>query len=140
MVITAKIDAMRGKVSQTQMNALSVRLELQADCLAGVGAHHSQKGKGWNAGASTAATASSRSEPGRTAAGCGLIRGFVRNLPEPTIMGNKIVTEADRKASPRPVAPNGVTVTTVRGQRISLERGSHTRSKKNTGKRAKSGG
>ena len=55
-------------------------------------------------------------------------------------MGNKIVTEADRKASPRPVAPSGVTVTTVRGQKVSLERGSHTRSKKNPGKRPKHGG
>jgi len=55
-------------------------------------------------------------------------------------MGNKIVTEADRKASPRPVAPPGVTVTTVRGQKLSLERGSHTRSKKNPGKRPKRGG
>jgi hypothetical protein len=55
-------------------------------------------------------------------------------------MGNKIITEADRRATPRPAAPKGVTVTTLRGQRVSLERGSHTRSKKNPGKRAKKGG
>ena len=55
-------------------------------------------------------------------------------------MGNKIKTEADRRATPRPVAPAGVTITTTRGQKISLERGSHTRSKKNPGKRAKKGG
>ncbi|MBA3591466.1 MAG: hypothetical protein H0W48_06630 [Methylibium sp.] len=55
-------------------------------------------------------------------------------------MGNKIKTEADRRATPRPVAPPGVTVTTTRGQKVSLERGSHTRSKKNPGKRAKKGG
>ncbi len=55
-------------------------------------------------------------------------------------MADKIRTEADRRASPRPVAPNGVTVTTRRGQRVSLERGSHTRSKKQPGKRAKKGG
>ena len=54
-------------------------------------------------------------------------------------MGNKIITEADRRASPRPVAPKGVTVTTVRGQKRRLERGSHTRSKKNPGKRPHSG-
>ncbi len=54
-------------------------------------------------------------------------------------MGNKIVTEADRRASPRPAAPKGVTFTTGKGQKNSLERGSHTRSKKNPGKRPHSG-
>ncbi len=51
-------------------------------------------------------------------------------------MGNKIVTEADRKAPPRPVPPNGTSIPTPgRGQRVSLERGVATRSKKNPGKR-----
>jgi uncharacterized protein len=45
--VTDKVDSMRGRVSQAQQNALSVRVELQADCLAGVWTHHSQKGKGW---------------------------------------------------------------------------------------------
>jgi predicted metalloprotease len=45
--ITGKVDAMRGRISEQQMNALSVRVELQADCFAGVWAHHSQKSKGW---------------------------------------------------------------------------------------------
>ncbi|MBX9936062.1 hypothetical protein [Giesbergeria anulus] len=56
-------------------------------------------------------------------------------------MGNKIVTEADRKRTPRPQTPNGVTLATPgRGQRVSLERGVATRSKKNPGKRSKKGG
>ena len=55
-------------------------------------------------------------------------------------MGNKIQTEADRRATPRPVAPAGTTLTVGRGQKVSLERGSHTRSKKNPGKRPKKGG
>ena len=55
-------------------------------------------------------------------------------------MGNKIVTEADRRATPKPDAPKGVTHTTGKGQKVSLERGSHTRSKKNPGKRPRKGG
>lgn len=55
-------------------------------------------------------------------------------------MGNKIVTEADRKATPRPKAVNGSSLPTPgRGQRVSLERGTATRSKKNPGKRPHSG-
>jgi hypothetical protein len=56
-------------------------------------------------------------------------------------MGNKIVTEADRKfTAPLPALP-GVTLRTHgRGQRVSLERGVATRSKKNPGKRSKKGG
>lgn len=55
-------------------------------------------------------------------------------------MANKIRTEADRRASPRPAPPTGVTLTVHRGQKRSLERGSHTRSKKNPGKRPHRGG
>lgn len=40
---TDKVDRMRGKVSDEELNALSVRLELQADFLAGVWAHHTQR-------------------------------------------------------------------------------------------------
>jgi predicted metalloprotease len=45
--ISDKIDAMRQRGSEAQANALSVRLELQADCFAGVWANRSQAKQGW---------------------------------------------------------------------------------------------
>ncbi|MEF7612836.1 hypothetical protein V4F39_02865 [Aquincola sp. MAHUQ-54] len=51
-------------------------------------------------------------------------------------MATKYRTEAERKATP----PVPGTRRSGGGQRVSLERGSHTRSKKNPGKRAKKGG
>ncbi|GAA4359644.1 hypothetical protein GCM10023165_55960 [Variovorax defluvii] len=56
-------------------------------------------------------------------------------------MTQKIRTEADRKASPKPVPMSGYSLPKMGGgQKISLERGTATRSKKNPGKRARKGG
>ncbi|WP_169728563.1 hypothetical protein [Comamonas composti] len=51
-------------------------------------------------------------------------------------MGKKIVTEADRKATPQPPLPNGTSLPTHgRGQRVSRARGANTHHKKSPGKR-----
>ena len=56
-------------------------------------------------------------------------------------MGNKIVTEADRKRTAAPTPLPGTSARTGgRGQRGSLEGGGSTRSKKKPGKRAAQGG
>ena len=55
---------------------------------------------------------------------------------EPTV-GNKIITEAMRKATPP--LPGAPRLKQGDGQRRSLERGVHTRSKKNPGKRPHQG-
>lgn len=56
-------------------------------------------------------------------------------------MGKKIVTEADRQRTPPPKAAAGVTLARHgTGQRVSQERGTSTRNKKNPGKRPRQGG
>ena len=45
--ITTEVDKLRGQISQKEFNQYSVKLELQADFLAGVWAHQSQQANGW---------------------------------------------------------------------------------------------
>ena len=57
-------------------------------------------------------------------------------------MGNKVVTEADRKRTPAPKTREGFSAlkrTGTLGQKASRARGSATNNKKNPGKRAHQG-
>jgi hypothetical protein len=82
--------------------------------------------------------------PGKLSVGPAVAKSRVRPISIPQDrsipMGNKIVTEADRKATPPQPLKAPPCRATGPGQKISLERGTATRSKKNPGKRAKKGG
>lgn len=44
---TDQVDSLRGRASQVEQNAASVRLELQADCYAGIWANRADQAKNW---------------------------------------------------------------------------------------------